>query len=308
MPDWLVERGIGEDRFVRIADGRITDARIHLEGSPRAGEVLPARLTAIRPQAIAQADGVDFLIPAGAAGHCEGAAMSIEVTRESIPGAEPWKRPLARVVDHPTAPASPEIPTVPFPTPDDQLAAAGWSDLIDEARSGLVDFSGGQLRVSLTPAMTLIDVDGHLPPEMLAKVAAGAVPDAIRRHCIGGSIGVDFPTVAGKSARQAIGEGIDAGLSKPFERTAVNGFGFLQIVRPRRHPSLFELAADRAAFEARVLFRSAARHVGAVTLTAHPAVIAAIRPEWTERLSRQVGGGVALRADASLPMSGGHAH
>ena len=44
-------------------------------------------------------------------------------------------------------------------------------------------------------------------------------------------------------------ENVDAILPQPFERTAVNGFGFLQIVRPRRHASLFELAADRAAFE-----------------------------------------------------------
>jgi hypothetical protein len=306
--DWAVERGIGEDRFVRIVDGRITDARIRIEGTPSAGEVLTARLTSVRPQTIARVDGLDFLLPGGAGGQSEGAAVSIEVTREPIPGAEPWKRPLARLVDGPAAAVTARVSSIPFPAPDDPLGAAGWSDLIVEARSGLVDFAGGQLRVSLTPAMTLIDVDGHLPAEALAKAAAAAAADTIRRHCIGGSIGIDFPTVTGKAARQAVDEAIDAILPKPFERTAVNGFGFLQIVRPRRHPSLFELAADRAAFEARVLLRAAARHVGAVTLAANPAVIAAILPDWTERLARQIGGGVALRADPSLPMSGGHAH
>ncbi|HEX2624431.1 MAG TPA: hypothetical protein VHM21_04180 [Sphingomicrobium sp.] len=215
---------------------------------------------------------------------------------------------MAKLAENPAVTANVDVSDLPFPVPDDLLETAGWFDLIDEARSGLVEFAGGQLRVSLTPAMTLIDVDGHLPVEVLAKAAAAAAADTIRRHCIGGSIGIDFPTVAGKAARQAIGEAIDDVLPKPFERTAVNGFGFLQIVRPRRHPSLFELAADRAAFEARVLLRAAARHVGAVTLAANPAVIAAIRPDWTERLARQVGGGVALRADPSLPMSGGHAH
>ena len=307
MPDWLVERGIGEDRFVRIADGRITDARIHLEGTPRAGTPRSARLRSVRPHAIANDGERDFLLPGGAEGQAEGAAVSIEVTREPIPGPEAWKRPLARLSTSGAIPLL-DAELLPFPAPSDPLEDNGWSDLMDEARTGLVDFPGGQLRVSLTPAMTLIDVDGHLPAEALAKSAAVAVASSIRRHCIGGSIGIDFPTIAGKAARQAIGEAIDAGLPKPFERTAVNGFGFLQIVRPRRHPSLFELAADRAAFEARVLLRRAARSVGATTLSAHPAVIATIRAEWVEALSRQVGGAVALRADASLPMSGGHAH
>ena len=112
--------------------------------------------------------------------------------------------------------------------------------------------------VSPTPAMTLIDVDGTLPPADLAAAGAEAAARAILRHDIGGSIGIDLPTVAGKAQRQRIGELVDAILPQPFERTAVNGFGFLQIVRPRRRASLFELAADRPAFEARALLRRAA--------------------------------------------------
>ena len=135
------------------------------------------------------------------------------------------------------------------------------------------------------------------------------IEEAIRRHGVGGSIGVDLPTVEGKAARHAAAEAVDAVLPKPFERTAVNGFGFLQIVRPRRHASLFEMAADRASFEARALLRRAAREVGTIRLAAHPAVIAVLKasPDWIEQLSRQVGGAVTLRSDASLAMSAGHA-
>jgi hypothetical protein len=157
--------------------------------------------------------------------------------------------------------------------------------------------------------MTLIDVDGTLAPLELAMAGAKAAARAIMRHGIGGSIGVDLPTVQGKEQRTAIGAAVDTILANPFERTAVNGFGFLQIVRPRRHASLFELAQDRAAFEARALLRLAARETGAVQLASHPAVHAVFEanPAWIEALARQVGGPVSLRSDARLTISGGHA-
>ena len=308
MPDWLIERGIGETRAVRIERGEIVEARIWLDGVAAAGSVLSASLKVSGTPAVAVADGAEYLLPKGAPGITQGAVLTIEVTREAIPGAEPWKRPLARLVDG-SAVETTSWPgeQLAFPVPDDQLESAGWSDLLDEARSGMVDFPGGMLRVSPTPAMTLIDVDGTLVPTDLALAGARAAARAIVRHGIGGSIGIDLPTVAGKAVRQAIGEAIDAIMPPPFERTAANGFGFVQIVRPRRHASLFELAADRPGFEARALLRQAARLTGAVTLTAHPAVIAAISDPWREALSRQVGGAVTLQADPSRAISGGHA-
>src|SRR5262245_18826842 len=198
---------------------------------------------------------------------------------------------------------------VQFPCPDDELEAAGWSDLLDEARTGLVDFPSGELRISLTPAMTLIDVDGYLPPAELVVAGAAAAAAVIRRHGVGGSIGIDLPTVGGKAARQEVAAAIDAALPQPFERTADNGFGFLHIIRPRFHASLFELAADRATFEARALLRRAAREVCPIRLAAHPAVIAVLEENsaWLDQLSRQVGGAVTLRPDPALPISAGHA-
>ena len=311
MPDWLIERGIGESRAVRIVDGEIAEARILLDGIERARTRLAARLKATRPRAIAEAQGQEYLLPKGAPGVPEGAELVIEVTREAIPGTEPWKRPLARV----TAEAAGAEPTIdaeviPFPTADGQLAKSGWDDVIDEARSGMVRFSGGELRISPTPAMSLIDVDGYLPPRELALTGATAAARAILRLDIGGSIGVDLPTVAGKSDRQAIGEAIDAILPQPFERTAVNGFGFVQIVRPRLRASLVELAHDRASFEARALLRQIALgSPGPKCLVAYPAVIQLLenKPQWLDQLARQIGGAVGLRADAALPISAGHA-
>ena len=114
-----------------------------------------------------------------------------------------------------------------------------------------------------------------------------------------------MPTISGKGARQAVAEAVDALLPQPFERTAVNGFGFLQIVRPRRHASLFELAADRPSFEARALLRRAARETGAIRLVSHPAASTVLErhPDWLDQLAAQVGGAVGLRADPSLAMA-----
>ena len=305
MPEWLIERGIGETRAILVDGGEIVEARVILDGQIAAGSVLNARLKSVGRNAIVVADGTEYLLPKGAPGVTQGASLTIEITREAI-GVEGWKRPLARVSDAPT--------TAVLPLAGRTLAAistafdeVGWPDLIEEARGSIVSFAGGALRIAVTPAMTLIDVDGALPPNELAVAGASASAKAIRRHGIGGSIGIDLPTDGGKAARQAAADAIDASLPQPFERTAVNGFGFVQIVRPRRHASLFELALNRPAFEARALLRSAARQMGKIELVAHPAVIEAILPDWVYQLARQIGGAVTLRSDPSLGIAGGHA-
>ena len=301
--------------MVRVVDGEIVEGRILLDGAVAAASVLEARLISNGVggrNAVARSEtGEDYLLPRGAPGIAEGASLRIEVTRGAIPGKEPWKRPLARTTDDAVkASPNPEAEPLPFPAPADRLAQFGWDDLIEEARSGTVRFPGGELAIEATKAMTLIDVDGLGEPAELARLAAAAAARAILRLDIQGSIGIDLPTAAGRQARQSAAAAVDAILPQPFERTSVNGFGFLQIVRPRRRASLIELAADRARFEARALLRRAAfGPPGATALVAAPRVIAVLEayPEWTAELGRQLGGAVGLRSDPALAMSAGHA-
>ncbi|MFL6736236.1 MAG: ribonuclease [Sphingomonas sp.] len=315
MPEWLFERGIGEGRYALVENGGIIEARVELEESVRAGAVIAARLASIgtggRNAVARDQRGREYLLPRGAAGVSEGAMLNIEVTREAIPGDEAWKRPLARVARDEQPGADVHLAAeLPFPSGHDRLAEYGWNDLIEEARSGIVRFAGGELRISPTPAMTLIDVDGYLPPEDLASLGAAEAAKAIRRLDIGGSIGVDLPTCGSKAVRQSTAARIDSLLPPPFERTAVNGFGFVQVVRPRRRASIIELAGDRTAFEARALLRAAAFEApGAKRIVAHPAVVRFLehREEWTDDLARQVGGAIELHSEPSLPMSGGYA-
>ena len=319
MPEWLVERGIGETRAALIENGEIVEARIELDGAAAAGNIISARLINIgfggRNALARDEGGREYLLPKGAAGVTEGAALTIEVTRGAIPGTESWKRCLARVSGKSLQRAPSLIEQLgaqelTFPTSSDLLGEAGWNDLVEQTRSGIVRFVSGELRISPTPAMTLIDVDGYLPPEELAVMGAAEAAKAIRRLDIGGSIGIDLPTSGDKTARQNAAEAIDAHLPRPFERTAVNGFGFVQIIRPRSRASLVELAQDRAAFEARALLRRAVfERPGPKRLVAHAAIIAVLeaQSDWLDALAHQVGGAVSLRADAALPMSGGYA-
>jgi len=276
LAEWLYEAGIGEARAALVKDGKIVEARIEVEGdTPRVGAVLPARLVEItvkgrEGRVTIEGDGEALLSPLPA-GITQGAALTVEIVREAIP--EPGRAKLARAV-----PAEPGVRVSPAPDllaritasgravrtlyahEPDALEAAGWSEVLEEALTGEIAFPGGALRLSPTPAMTLFDVDGYPPLEPLAVNAAHAVGAAIVRHDIGGSIGIDFPTLEGRAARQAVAMAIDSALPQPFERTAMNGFGFLQIVRRRARASLPELLrADPVGAEARALLRAIER-------------------------------------------------
>jgi len=271
LAEWLYEAGIGEARAALVEDGMIREARIELAGeSPRVGAIMPARLVEIlvrgREGRVAW-DGGEALLTMLPIGITQGAALAIEITREAI--AEPGRAKLAKAI--PAAPGAKQAPGATllaqiegsgFPVRQvrahepDHLEAAGWSEVLDEAMTGEIAFAGGALRMTPTPAMTLFDVDGQPPLEALAIAAAAAVAQAILRHDVTGSIGIDFPTLEGKPARQAVAAAIDAILPLPFERTAMNGFGFLQIIRRRVRASLPELMrGDPAGAEARALLR-----------------------------------------------------
>lgn len=327
MAEWLLESGIGETRAALIVDDRIVTALIEADDDgPRAGTIAPARLTKIvipGRRAIATLDdGADMLIEPVPAGVTQGARFMAEIRRAALPEPGRAKLAIAKVAPADAIPApGPDLAariaatghsvrTLPIFGPD-ALEAAGWSELMEEAMTGQCDFDGGSLRLSLTPAMTLIDVDGWLPLADLLIAGAAAAARMILRHDIGGSIGVDLPTVESKAARLSAAQAIDAILPQPFERTAVNGFGFLQIVRRRTRASFPErLQGDPAGCAARALLRRAERTPGAGprTISAAPSVIERIaaRADWQAELARRIGASIALRPVPGIAISAGH--
>lgn len=306
MPEWLYEAGIGEARAALVDDDRIVEAMIEVDGPGlRVGTVARAKLLELLPnrQGRVALDGGEALLSHLPPGVTQGAGLTVAITREAIP--EAGRAKLAKAV--PTDEAPRAAPTlldrimatgIPVRTPrahePDALEAAGWSELLDEAISGEILFPTGALRMSPTPAMTLFDVDGAPPLDALSVAAASQVARAIRRHGIGGSIGIDFPTLQGKAQRQAVATAIDDHLPQPFERTAMNGFGFLQIVRPRPRASLPELLrADPVGAAARAALRSLERTPPTASRAhAFPAAVHArlmARPDWRAELTRRTG-------------------
>ena len=321
MAGWLYEEGIGENRAIRVEQGEIVEALIELPGGAGPGAVLEARLIEVqqpgRRGLVCLDSGDEAILSPIPAGVTEGARLRVEVVREPLPETGRAKRAKVRPSDAPLRPAPKLVERLGGWAPNspgriDMFEQAGWSELVESAESGEIPFAGGGLRMSLTPAMTLFDVDGVLEPAALAVAGARAAGQAIRRFGIGGSIGIDLPTLSAKADRLRAAEALDEVLPQPFERTAVNGFGFLQVVRRRERRSIPEIVqADPVGAAARALLRRAERAgPGALNLVAAPDVVARIETQsgWIDTLSRRVGGAVALQADAGQPIFAGYVH
>lgn len=316
MPEWpngwVVEEGIGEHRAVLVADGRILAARLDWPGPLAAGLVEDAVLVS-RAAGSARGmarfdDGEEALVSGLSREVSEGAVLRLLVTRCALPERGRVKLAQARPADEPPRPA---------PTLAEALGAGivrhfeGWDELWADAFSGTCEFSGGRLDISPTPALTAIDIDGALSPRNLALAAVPALAQAIRRFDLAGSIVVDFPTLPAKADRQAVDAVLAEALAWwPHERTAMNGFGLVQLVARLERPSLLSrLAHDPAGAAARLLLRRAERvsAPGTLLLTAHPQVRAAVREEWLRELERRTGRAVAWQLDDGLALDGSFA-
>ena len=168
-----------------------------------------------------------------------------------------------------------------------------------------MEFLGGGLIVSDTPAMTLIDVDLRNPVQALVSNGLPAIWRTLRRLNISGNIGIDFPTLD-KSDRKVIDDRLAQLLQDwPHERTAMNGFGFVQIVARMGQPSILQrVGRDRSGAAARFALRMAERTQGAgvTLLTVHPAVKAKLRPEWLAELERRTGRSLRVEPDPGLAL------
>jgi ribonuclease G len=237
--------------------------------------------------------------------------------------AEPWERflqqhaPLVEAILCPTAGVANEVQSLlgpsapPVSVDPGAIEDADFDALMEQAAAGEFPIDGGTLTIERTRAMTVIDVDGTTSAVALNLAAARAIPKLLHLLDIGGPVGIDFVSMRNRADRLAVDQALReaAACLGTYEKTAINGFGFCQMIRPRTGPSVPELLCGitpgQLSRESRAiaLLRIAGRSQGTGTrrLVAPPAIIDLIRawPEEIAALKFQLGTAIELVPDAS---------
>ncbi|QJB69066.1 ribonuclease E/G [Parasphingorhabdus halotolerans] len=324
---WLFEAGIGENRAMLIENGQCTRIFIERESDiARAGAVVDAKFNdqwvAGKSGIVVLESGEEALLQPLPKGLTEGSSMRVEVVREAM-AERGGQMKRAKVKPAPDGAmlrsgpdlmawmeASGQVLKQLHPHDTDHFAERGWHEAIEQAGSGRIEFEGGTLLFSLTPAMTVIDVDGPLPPFELAKRAAREVALALVRLDITGNVGVDFPTLEAKAERNAAAVIFDEHMTADCERTAINGFGFMQIVSRKTRASVPEIVqSDKVLTATLALLRQAERSggSGSMDIKVHPAIAAKLaqRQHWLDKLAKRTGRAVSVEASGSIAINGG---
>ncbi len=305
MP-WLIEQGIGETRWLLIEGERVLAARLVWPGDLAAGQVVRGPLVhkaaGARRGLVRLEDGREVLTDHLPPHVTEGAPVALVITRAALGERGRYKRAQGRFHEgEDPADALPHGTIVP------RFAAGLWEEVWHAAALGSLPFAGGEILVSVTPAMTVIDIDGTGSPRELALAAIPAIAQGLRWFDCGGNIAIDFPTLAAKADRRAVDAALGQALVEwPHERTAMNGFGLVQLVARLAGPSLLHrFAAARTGMCARMALRSAEHAQGTgrvLLLTVHPALTAKLRPEWLAELARRTGRAVRVATNPALAL------
>lgn len=292
-----------------MAGGRLAAMWIERDGDGLpAGARVAARLAKrLGGRGIAEAEGGEqILLEPWPAGATEGETRVVEIRRAA------WREPgrdrlaKARAVDG-DAGAVGDLatrlrtaghrPTEGWP----DAVAAAWDTAFEAAVLGRWALPAGAMGFTPTPAFVAVDVDGDGPA--LAGDALAALAEVVQLWGLGGSVVIDLAHVPDRAGRAVLGEAFDRAMTGvPFERTAINGFGLMQLVLPRTGPSVLERARlEREATAAIDLLSAAAREArpGALRLVARAGVARWIeaRPHLLAALARATGRGVDVAAD-----------
>jgi hypothetical protein len=315
LAEWLIEEGIGESRALMVEGDKVLSAKLYWPGELFAGQHLSARLTARTKgsnRALAvTASGAEVLLDRVPNSISEGSSLNVVITRAPMAERGRLKRAQGRIATASGKAADSPLSMLPAARVVTHFPKGLWEDVWHSASEARITFVGGSLTFSVTPAMTLIDVDGEGTPQELALAAIDALVQGIRQFDLRGSIGVDFPTIADKAGRRAVDTALEEALVDfPHERTAMNGFGLVQIVARMEGPSiLHRFAHSRTAAAARYVLRQAevVKGTGALLLSVHPALKAKMKDEWLQELKRRTGREVRIATDPALALEAGFA-
>ncbi len=301
-PAWVVEDGVGETRALLIDGDRVLAAKLRWPGELYRGQELTAKLASkrgARGTAIT-AEGRELMVDRLPREVSEGSELDLAVTRAALAERGRYKLASARLGSQ----LSPVTDPIETGKRVHRFPSGMWEEVWQAASSGEVAFDGGSLLFAVTPAMTLVDIDGALDPRSLALAAVEPLARSLAEFDLGGSIGIDFPTLEAKAERKAVDTALGDALGDwSHERTAMNGFGFVQLVARLEGPSLLHrFATSRLGMAARMALRRAEMVEGAgmTLLTVHPALKAKLRPEWLAEVERRTGRPLRIETDPGL--------
>lgn len=331
--EWLIESLPGERRAALVDGETLLEIRLlREEADPvQRGAVFGARLRRKVGPTRAIVDlgaGREAYLQPIPPGLSEGRLVAVEITRPALPEPGQMKLPHARPALDASASAPGLLAPAPAWTPEGAPARQvqrlpaelGVEEALDAAVSGEVAFPGGLLTLERTRAGLVIDVDGSGPAIDVNRAAARTIARLLRLYAIGGPVMIDFLTSSARADRAAVADAFDAAAKAdptPFERTAINGYGLMQVIRPRPDPSVIDLLCGtrRNQWSAESLALRLIREVihaqgaGVRRIVARPEVIETLNrwPDLLARAATRAGARIDLLAEPQVP-GYGHVH
>lgn len=316
----------GERCAALVENGVIAEVHIQRDLHLALGEAGSGRIERKTPSGayVLTDDGRELLVR----GHSplpEGRRVDFEITREAICEPGRAKPAEARLLEQ--APDAGVDRGMLWGTRLDGLGDglrrnAGISAAFDVALAGESHIGDMTVSFQRTKAGLVFDVDGRGNALAINVAAAREIARLLRLYQVGGMAMIDFVAVASKDDRQVISAAFDEAAladARPFERSSVNGFGLMQVVRARPRPSVLDqlfgtrVAAVSDETQALWLLREAARSsgFGPRTVVARPAIAnLLVSNDWAGlrgASERQMGASLAVVADDDVP-GYGHVH
>lgn len=315
----------GETRAVLFENGIAVELHIFREGHIVAGSITEARIISKQPGcAFLQLSSGEEAIMSPAPSKPEGQSIRVEIMRAAISEPGETKLATARVTEAEPVTLGVDVWREALSRRADVIiaASADFDDYFDIAQAGRSDLDGATLWFERTKAGLIFDVDGSGDTLGINCVAASEIARLLRLLQIGGATMIDFIGVENKAARLAVADAFDgASRTDPrsFERTAINGYGLMQVIRAKPGPSILDMLfgkrrvslSDETLILALLRAASRAQGAGVRRCLTTPVLAAQLAlPHWQPLIAqaaRQAGASLEIVADASV-RGYGHVH
>ena len=315
----------GERRAAFVENGNIVEIHIQRDALWALGECGVGRIDRKTPSGayVVTDDGSELLLRSKI-GDPEGARIMFQVTREAI--AEPGRNKPPEIMLRDSA----HEPLISKDALwDARMAALGQScsntpiaEGFDVAIAGQSQLGDVTISFQRTKAGLVFDIDGVGDACAINMIAATEIARLLRLYQVGAMVLIDFVSMESKAQRTQIAEAFDAASladARPFERTAINGYGMMHVVRARPRPSVLDqlfgtrIAALSDETQAYWLLRAVAQSTGfgTRTVTARSEVATLLQSErwaaWRTAAVRLAGADMRVVADEKAA-GYGHVH